>query len=721
MRKLLIISGIFLIILIAGLVALPGYARKYIEKHDQEFIGRQIQLTELHLNYFKFTLELKGFVLFEKDETSAFVSFDRLFLNLNPWALFSSELELTELLIEKPYLQVIQDTESLNFDDLLASDTTEVVEEETDTSTFRYSFHNIQLQSGTILYHDVAYKTRLHLDDFGFNTPLISWDNQQSNLDLAFNLGNKGSVAIQTELDNQSGNFTVDLNIQDLDLKLFIEYLRDYLAMNDIQGFLDSQLKIKGNTAHPMDFEASGEAIAKSLNITDLASEDLVRAEEIKIGIHEFSYERSIYHFSHLDLNQAKIKARLDVEGMNLMRLMEPYFSAPVDSGDTSTTRYHIAQLNLNNGWLEFQDLTLNRPFIYTLENIQLSMQDFNESAREVPIHFSMNPLKKGTISGDIVYDWLKEENLSMKMKIENLGLISFSPYSEYFIASPITQGELDYDMSVALNPKMLKNDNTIRIDEMEFGKKTKDSTAIKAPVKLALYLLKDKDDRIKINLPVEGDPSAPKFSYKKLIWQFVSNFLVKTAASPFKALASLTGNDPEQLDHIDFEFLQDTLYKEQTRTLDDISTIMNKRKELKFQFSQFTNPAKEKEALSLSLAKEEYRRKMIQVADSQTDISSSKNKAMIDFGLPFLTYLKSKVANSDTLQLEELCYRIYPPSGLDKQLNQLLAERDELVRAYLTEVKKIPADRIEFLHPDFKNTPAELLYPHFKIEVEVD
>ena len=94
-----------------------------------------------------------------------------------------------------------------------------------------------------------------------------------------------------------------------------------------------------------------------------------------------------------------------------------------------------------------------------------------------------------------------------------------------------------------------LLNQNTIKVDELEFGKRTKDTTAVKAPVRLGLYLMKDAKDVIAFDLPVEGNPSDPKFKLGKIIWRTFTNLLVKVATSPFRALAGLAGTNPESLE----------------------------------------------------------------------------------------------------------------------------------------------------------------------------
>ena len=103
-----------------------------------------------------------------------------------------------------------------------------------------------------------------------------------------------------------------------------------------------------------------------------------------------------------------------------------------------------------------------------------------------------------------------------------------------------------NYDISINMANDRLKNENDIHIKELEFGKKTKDKPFMKVPVRLALYVMKDGNDNININMPVSGSTSDPKFKLGKIIWGAFLNVLSKAALSPFKAMSGLVGTDPE-------------------------------------------------------------------------------------------------------------------------------------------------------------------------------
>ena len=76
-------------------------------------------------------------------------------------------------------------------------------------------------------------------------------------------------------------------------------------------------------------------------------------------------------------------------------------------------------------------------------------MTGLSENADRIPVVFSTKLNNKGVLSGETVWSMNDFMNLEMKAKIKRMDLVSFSPYSEYYIASPITQGWFNYDFGL--------------------------------------------------------------------------------------------------------------------------------------------------------------------------------------------------------------------------------------------------------------------------------
>jgi hypothetical protein len=70
--KAKIILAVFAIVIIV-LFFLSSLVKSYVVNHSQELIGRKIDIDELHFNYLKIALRVKGAIFYEKNGVDQFV------------------------------------------------------------------------------------------------------------------------------------------------------------------------------------------------------------------------------------------------------------------------------------------------------------------------------------------------------------------------------------------------------------------------------------------------------------------------------------------------------------------------------------------------------------------------------------------------------------------------------------------------------------------------
>jgi hypothetical protein len=98
-----------------------------------------------------------------------------------------------------------------------------------------------------------------------------------------------------------------------------------------------------------------------------------------------------------------------------------------------------------------------------------------------------------------------------------------------------------------------LKSANVITLDRFTFGDQVESPTATHLPVRLAVAILKDRDGKIVLDVPVEGSLDDPKFRIHKVVIRVIQNILEKVATSPFSLLGALFGGGGEELGYQDF------------------------------------------------------------------------------------------------------------------------------------------------------------------------
>ena len=109
-----------------------------------------------------------------------------------------------------------------------------------------------------------------------------------------------------------------------------------------------------------------------------------------------------------------------------------------------------------------------------------------------VEIKGKMNPLKN-----DFFCD--------MAVGLEEMELGFLSPYAGRYAGYKIQKGKLSLDLKYLVDKQKLDSKNNLFLDQLEFGEKVDSKDAVKAPVTLAVSLLKDPAGRIALKLPVKA------------------------------------------------------------------------------------------------------------------------------------------------------------------------------------------------------------------------
>lgn len=723
-KKRYLIPGIILLILAVILFFLSDITKNYLVKNSEKLIHRKIEIGELHFNYAKVAVQLKDFVMYEDNKTDQFLSFSEFYINLNPWTLLQNEYSVSEIRLTEPKVQVIQNGESFNFDSLMPKDSTDVKKDSTKNETLKFTIRNIQLKDGQLKYVDVQKKNELDMKDLNLNLPLIAWNNEQSNMGVDFTLGEKGHVNVQATVDNIQKKYQIALTTENVDIQPVKSYLTDYFDVKSLEGALTSKLKIVGDMNEVINIAISGNGSVSNFSVTDGRSEKILSAPNVSVSISDMNLKTFHFGFGKIELDQPKMLVIRDKSAMNIMQFFEPYFrNDSIASATASSTQeagtpvtYKIDTISVRNGLVSIADNTLNRPFKYDLNDLNVTMTGLTESADEIPVIFNTKLNNRGDLSGKTIWSMQDFMKLQMDAKINRMELVSFSPYSEYYVASPIKQGWFNYDLGLKMTTTSLVNTNKVKIDELEFGKKTKDTTAMKVPVRLALYIMKDANDEIKFDLPVSGNPSEPKFKLGKIIWKTFANLMVKTALSPFNALAGLAGTNPESLEKLPFAFAQDSLDQKQRDDLTKLATILKKKPDLAVTFTQTTDPEKEKAQIAVELTKTEF------TAAQNTDPTIPKISAATikNDDANLLAFIRKTIPAVDSLGVEAACLKRIEPGRIENRLTEIMNLRNKILTDFLVQTQGIPAESVQVTIADFKNLPQELRVPQFKVEVSI-
>ncbi len=127
-------------------------------------------------------------------------------------------------------------------------------------------------------------------------------------------------------------------------------------------------------------------------------------------------------------------------------------------------------------------------------------------------------------------------------------------------------------------------------------------------PVRLAIAILKDRDGKIVLDVPIEGSLDDPKFRIGKVVQRAIVNILEKVATSPFSLLGALFGGGGEELGYQDFAAGSAELTADDTKKLDSLAKGLYERPGLSLEIAGSIDPDGDREGLQRAALDKEIR-----------------------------------------------------------------------------------------------------------------
>jgi hypothetical protein len=479
---------------------------------------------------------------------------------------------------------------------------------------------------------------RLDLSDITLSARNISnvpGTNLTAELSLRWNTN--GSITVATTASFLPTTADLQLDLDQLDLGTLDPYLEPKLNL----FILGSRLGLHGQVhlRTPKDqlpeVTFHGDASLDGFQTVDgVMGEDLLKWDSVGINGIDANLNPQTVAIREIVLDNAY--ARLVIETnktinlLNALRLTNTNAPAtnetkvavalkspapPATSTNATVTlpRISIGRVVITNTAVSFADRSLKPNVNLAIQQVngtisglsseQLQHADLNLSAKvdgvgPVAITGTINPFS-GTQTNDV------------KISVKDVDLTPTSPYSGKFAGYRIAEGKLNMDLAYELVGKKLQSKNVITLDQFTFGEKVNSPDATHLPVRLAIAILKDRDGKIVLDVPIEGSLDDPKFRIGKVVTRAIVNILEKVATSPFSVLGALFGGGGEELGWQDFAAGNADLSPVDRQKLDSLAKALYARPALQLEIAGSVDPDGDREGLQRAALDQEIREKV--------------------------------------------------------------------------------------------------------------
>ncbi len=709
-----LLSLLMLVVLaVAALIIWLGpIAEWYVEKHDTELIGRRVEMDDLRIKLFKGELSAKNVILYEEDNETHFARLGDVSAEMALREIFDNHIHITRLDADEAYLRIDQNVDEFNFDDMLLylDEAYPEEEEEEESEPWKITLDNITIKRSHFAYFDHEIEQRWELTALDLTTPSFYLDNRFSHIDVATIINDSATLEGALELNYETWDFTFAGTLKEFPLAETYKYWTPYLNIGSVTGIADADFELDGNVMDIFAMNIRGTASARDFGVTTPTGGKVLLADELHIGVEELNIDKERYILSSLEANgyssemifakdgstnfdilfyndpTITIESTMTEEGENLYDVKERVtVTTTEEEAPLANMVIKIGHADLKGGEFLYSDDTMHRLFEYQLRDIAISGDNLDLMGNN-KITLSAKLPKQGSVM--LRWDGSLSDfyNQSLMLMLNNVDMVGLSPYVEYFTGFPIKDGNLTFRSQNVVSNGSLSGINQFGTYNFKLDKRDKSlDPEIKLPLRLAVWVLTDKDEHIDIDLPVSGHLDSPKFSYGKVIMKAVGGLMLKIAVSPFELMA---GNKQDAYQHINLDLLEPGLGSEHYARLDKMAEALKEDDNVRVRLTQRVNynrAAQRLANLNLKIAYYNHTQGDEQgyldmLAFSRINDTKMSNKDVIAYADSLLT---ERGFDPNKMKTAEKAMTLYG-DVVESQMVQLMEHRNRTIMEYM-------------------------------------
>ncbi len=258
----------------------------------------------------------------------------------------------------------------------------------------------------------------------------------------------------------------------------------------------------------------------------------------------------------------------------------EPSSDAPAQ---TAQPFIALDRFVLNNASFTFRDRSTEPDVAVALNKLSgtiAGLSSANLARADVGLKGKVNGVSDVSIRGQI-NPLASDVFTDLVVDFRGIDLRPTGPYVAKYAGYQLDKGALTLDVKAKLSERRLDVANVVTLDQFTLGQKSNSPDATKLPVTLALALLRDRQGKIVLDVPVQGRLDDPEFRIGRVVMRVIGNILTKAATSPFSLLGSMFGGGGDKGEELAFqEFVPGTteLTPESIQKLDTLVKALAER-----------------------------------------------------------------------------------------------------------------------------------------------
>ncbi len=444
-------------------------------------------------------------------------------------------------------------------------------------------------------------------------------------VELSLRWNKDGSIKVATAVSLKPLSADVQLDLDRLDLGTLDPYLEPKLNLFILGSKVGLHGKISLRTPENQlpKITFSGDASLDDFRTVDgVMAEDLLKWDSLRVSGIDVNLNPETVAVREIAVDNAY--ARLVIETNKTINLLNALrmTNAPTTNEtkvavvkkstapSSPLPQISVGSMVVSNASINFTDRSLQPNVNMVIENAGGIISGISSEQLQhanVDLHAMVDGIGPAAITG-VINPFSGTLTNDIKISVKDVDLTPTGPYSGKFAGYGIAEGKLNLDLTYELVGKKLNSKNIIMLDQFTFGEAVNSPDATHLPVRLAVAILKDREGKIVMDVPIQGSLDDPKFRIGKVVQRAIVNILEKVATSPFSLLGAAFGGGGEELGYQDFAPGSAELTADDVKKLDALSKGLYERPGLNLEISGSVDPKGDREGLQRAMLDKQIR-----------------------------------------------------------------------------------------------------------------
>ena len=601
-RRLLTVPARFLALYaLFGFTVVPIAVHFSVFKLSSVFLSAPLQLGAVQFNPFTLKLTLQSVTVGNVEKP--LVGFSELSADLSWSSLTTGTLIFDSVDLNKPFGHIVlQEGGRINLASLLK---TSASEPETDTaqqnteepSAPGVRLNQVNIREGLFHFTDKAItkaagqEFAITISDVQLSMSGMGWPEAAASATLSGNLGESGAFAAEGSLNIPTPEIQASVQLDDISLPLIQPYLTpaSYIVLRS--GLLSGKADLAWGESKGFNASSVINIVALQLE-DDRDDSDIAGWSNLQLDNMQFSQQQNRLDIQSLMLTEPSIRIAIDQNlQINLADLMkpstaEPEAAASADAAISEPMVVIIDEIAIEEGNMDFSDYSFQPGFAAPVSKLNgsiLGLDSSGQNPAKIAIEGQIDRYSPVNIQG-VINTAAPLDKTRIGISFDHVELTTLTPYSGRFAGYSIHKGRMDLNLDYDINKSELKADNRMLLEHLTLGDRVESDEALDLPLKLAIALLKDRDGRIDVQLPVRGNLDNPEFELGPVLRMALLNMLTNIISAPFDILASLVGGDASELATVTFDAGSVAVTQNQQASLDKLAKALIERPELELE-----------------------------------------------------------------------------------------------------------------------------------------